>query len=124
MGNDSYADNLRTSCQKAGVRTEYLVDETHPTGRCGVVITEKNRSLCTELGAANHYKLEHLKRPEIWNLVESAHIFFVGGYHLTVCPEAALALAKEAATKNKVEDFLFCSHKLHTWMTDRLNRYS
>jgi adenosine kinase len=88
------------------------------------VITEKNRSLCTELGAANHYKLEHLKRPEIWNLVESAHIFFVGGYHLTVCPEAALALAKEAATKNKVEDFLFCSHKLHARMTDRLNRYS
>lgn len=66
------------------------------------MITDKNRSLCTELGAANHYKLEHLKRPEIWEIVESAQVYFVGGYHLTVCPEAALALAKEAAAKNKV----------------------
>jgi adenosine kinase len=102
VGDDTYADTLRESCQKAGVRAEYLVDQAHPTGRCGVVITDKNRSLCTELGAANHYKLEHLKRPEIWSLVESSEIYFVGGYHLTVCPEAALALAEEAASKNKV----------------------
>ncbi|OOQ89654.1 Adenosine kinase [Penicillium brasilianum] len=102
VGDDTYADTLRESCQKAGVRAEYLVDQAHPTGRCGVVITDKNRSLCTELGAANHYKLEHLKRPEIWSLVESSEIYFVGGYHLTVCPEAALALAEEAAAKNKI----------------------
>jgi adenosine kinase len=102
VGNDSYAETLRESCQKAGVRAEYLVDETLPTGRCGVIITDKNRSLCTELGAANHYKLEHLQRPDIWKIVQSAQIYFVGGYHLTVCPEAALALAKEAAAKNKV----------------------
>ena len=75
----------------------------HPTGRCGVVITDQNRSLCTELGAANHYKLEHLKQPSIWNNVfNKLQIYFVGGYHLTVCPEAALALAKEAAAQNKV----------------------
>ncbi|KAJ5739135.1 Adenosine kinase [Penicillium manginii] len=102
VGNDSYAETLRESCQKAGVRTEYLVDGTHSTGRCGVIITDKNRSLCTELGAANHYKLEHLQRPDIWKIVQSAQIYFVGGYHLTVCPEAALALAKEAAAKNKI----------------------
>ncbi|CEO58259.1 hypothetical protein PMG11_02990 [Penicillium brasilianum] len=102
VGDDTYADTLRESCQKAGVRAEYLVDQAHPTGRCGIVITDKNRSLCTELGAANHYKLEHLKRPEIWSLVESSEIYFVGGYHLTVCPEAALALAEEAAAKNKI----------------------
>jgi sugar/nucleoside kinase (ribokinase family) len=46
--------------------------------------------------------LEHLKQPDIWSLVESSQIYFVGGYHLTVCPEAALALAEEAAAKNKV----------------------
>ena len=102
MGSDSYADTLRASCKQAGVRAEYLVDETYPTGRCGVVITGKDRSLCTDLGAANHYKLEHLKQPAIWEIVESAQIYFVGGYHLTVCPEAALALAQEAASKNKV----------------------
>lgn len=79
MGNDSYADTLQASCQKASVRAEYLVDETHPTGRCGVMITGKNRSLCADIGAANHYKIEHLKRPEILEIAESAQVYFVGG---------------------------------------------
>jgi adenosine kinase len=35
-------------------------------------------------------------------MVEAARVYFVGGYHLTVCPEAVMALAEEAAAKNKV----------------------
>jgi adenosine kinase len=84
------------------VRVEYRIDEEHPTGRCGVVITDKNRSLCTDLAAANHYNLEHLKKPEIWSLVEQAKVYYVGGYHITVSPPAILALAEEAAAKNKI----------------------
>jgi sugar/nucleoside kinase (ribokinase family) len=34
-------------------------------------------------------------------MVETARFYFVGGYHLTVCPEAVMALAEEAAAKNK-----------------------
>jgi adenosine kinase len=102
VGRDTYADTLLSSCKEAGVQVEYQVDELHPTGRCGVIITNQDRSLCTDLGAANHYKLSHLKQPHIWDLVGKAKVYFVGGYHLTVCPEAALALAQEAAAKNKV----------------------
>lgn len=102
VGRDSYADALLAARQRAGVQAEYHVDDTHPSGRCGVVITDQNRSLCTELGAANHYKLNHLKQPHIWDMVQKAKVYFVGGYHLTVCPEAALALAQEAAAHNKV----------------------
>ena len=58
--------------------------------------------MCTDLAAANEYKIEHLKKPEIWKLVQQAHVYFVGGYHLTVCVPAILALAEEAAQKNKV----------------------
>jgi adenosine kinase len=58
--------------------------------------------MCTDLAAANCYKIEHLKSPEIWKLVEQAKVYFVGGYHLTVCPPAALALAEEAAKNDKV----------------------
>lgn len=58
--------------------------------------------MCTHLAAANDYKLSHLQSPEIWKLVQQAKVYYVGGYHLTVCPEAALKLAKEAAEKNKV----------------------
>jgi len=105
IGKDKYGQTLKDICAKAGVRTEYRVDEEQPTGRCGVVITGHNRSLCTDLAAANCYKLEHLKSPEIWKLVEQAKYFYVGGFHLTVCVPAILALAEEAASKNKVRPF-------------------
>ncbi|KAL8805467.1 MAG: hypothetical protein Q9182_001922 [Xanthomendoza sp. 2 TL-2023] len=98
VGKDDYAENLRSACSAAGLRVEYRVDETQPTGRCGVVITGNNRSLCTHLAAANEYKLDHLQRPEIWDLVKKARFYYVGGYHLTVCVPAAMALAKEAAS--------------------------
>lgn len=102
VGKDKYADILREACTKAGLKTEYLEVENVPTGRCGVIITGHNRTLCTHLAAANEYKIEHLKKPEIWSLVEKAKVYYVGGYHLTVCPPAILALGEEAAKQNKI----------------------
>lgn len=65
-----------------------------------MIITGKNRSMCTDLAAANHYKIEHLK--ENWETVKNSNAYFVGGYHLTVCVPAVMALAEEAAKENKV----------------------
>lgn len=100
VGKDKYAETLDAACKSAGLATEYLRLDSHPTGRCGVVITGQNRSLCTDLAAANHYTLEHLKQPQIWALAEAAEAIYVGGYHLTVCPPAAEALGQEAARRN------------------------
>ena len=59
--------------------------------------------MCTHLAAANEYKLEHLQSPQIWSMVEStSNAYYVGGYHLTVCPPAAMAVAKYAASTNKI----------------------
>lgn len=102
VGADKYADILRSSCKEAGLRAEYLVDDKQPTGRCGVIITGHNRSMITHLAAANEYKISHLKSPEIWALVEQAKVYYVGGFHLTVSVPAIMALAEEAAKKNKV----------------------
>ena len=102
VGKDKYGETLENICKEAGVKTEYLYDEKTPTGRCGVVITGHNRSLCTDLAAANNYKLEHLKQDHIWKQVENAKVYYVGGFHLTVCVPAIKALAEEAAAKNKV----------------------
>ena len=102
VGNDKYADLLRKKNAEAGVRSEYLVDEKNPTGRCGVIITDANRSMCTHLAAANEYKVSHLQSPPIWSLVQKAEVFYIGGYHLTVCVPAILALAEHAAAENKV----------------------
>ena len=102
IGKDQYGETLKKICAEAGVRTEYRVDDEAPTGRCGVVITGHNRSLCTDLAAANLYKPEHLKQPEIWKLVEDAKVYYVGGFFLTVSVPSILAVAEEAASKNKV----------------------
>jgi adenosine kinase len=102
VGDDKYAAILHDAVKTAGLRVEYRVDKKEKTGRCGVVITGHDRSMVTDLGAANHYDVEHLKSPEVWKLVEGATHYFVGGYHLTVCPPAIQALAEEAAKDNKV----------------------
>lgn len=102
VGDDKYAAILKDAVRQAGLRVEYRVEPTQPTGRCGVVITGHNRSMCTDLAAANHYGLDHLKKPEIWSLVENAEVYYIGGYHFTVCPPAIMELAKEAAAKNKI----------------------
>lgn len=100
VGKDKYAQTLEEANKKAGLSTMYRYDEEQPTGRCGVIITGKDRSMCTDLAAANHYKIEHLK--ENWKTVQNSQIYYVGGYHLTVCVPAVLALAEEAAKENKV----------------------
>ncbi|KAL5114334.1 adenosine kinase [Pleosporales sp. CAS-2024a] len=102
IGKDKYGETLEKISGEAGVKTEYLYDEKTPTGRCGVVITGHNRSMCTDLAAANNYKVEHLKQDHIWKQVENAQVFYVGGFHLTVCVPAIKALAEEAAAKNKI----------------------
>ncbi|KAJ3224224.1 hypothetical protein HK099_000085 [Clydaea vesicula] len=99
-GKDDQAIQLVAAAKKDGLETKYM--EVHkPTGRCAVLITGISRSLVTDLLAANEYKIEHLKSPEIWACVEKAKYFYVGGYFLTVSPDSALHLAKHAAQTNK-----------------------
>lgn len=108
IGKDKYGETLEKISADAGVKTEYLYDEKTPTGRCGVVITGHNRSMCTDLAAANNYKIDHLKQDHIWKQVENAKVFYVGGFHLTVSVPAIKALAEEAAAKDKVRQVLTC----------------
>lgn len=102
VGKDQFSEQLLKANEAAGVFSNYLVNEDIPTGKCAALINGNNRSLATDLAAANHYKLEHLQKPENWKLVEEAKFFYVGGFHLTVCPPAIQALGKHAAETNKV----------------------
>ena len=121
VGDDKYAAILHDAVKTAGLRVEYRVDPKQPTGRCGVIITGHDRSMVTDLGAANHYDLEHLKSPEVWKLVENAKYFFVGGYHLTVCPPAIQALAEEAAKNNKTFVFSLSAPFIPQFFKDPLD---
>lgn len=101
VGEDQFADKLRVENKKAGVESRYMVQPEVATGKCAALITGKNRSLVTDLGAANHYKVDHLRQPENWQYVAGANVFYVEGFHLTVCPDAMHALGHYAADEDK-----------------------
>ncbi|KAJ3318989.1 hypothetical protein HDU93_003818, partial [Gonapodya sp. JEL0774] len=103
VGKDGYADIMRENARKAGVDVQYHVDTTTPTGTCAVLVSSsgKNRSLVANLAAANNYKPAHHRQPEIWSLVETAQVIYVGGFFLTVSQESIMELARHAEEKGK-----------------------
>merc|ERR1711990_522007 len=70
-------------------------DASTPTGCCACLILDKERSLCTNLGAANNYKVDHTQQPELWKIVESAKIVYSAGFFITVSPEAIEAVSSQ-----------------------------
>lgn len=99
VGEDQFSEQLLKENEKAGVVSMYQIDQTHGTGKCAALITGIDRSLVTDLGAANHFKPEHLDKH--WDVVEKAKAFYIGGFHLTVSPEAIIKLGKHAQETNK-----------------------
>eukprot|EP01091_Cochliopodium_minus_P013075 TRINITY_DN4114_c0_g1_i2.p1 TRINITY_DN4114_c0_g1~~TRINITY_DN4114_c0_g1_i2.p1 ORF type:complete len:372 (-),score=130.44 TRINITY_DN4114_c0_g1_i2:36-1043(-) len=102
IGKDSNGDILNKVATDDGVNVQYLVDEKEPTGTCAVLVTDKDRSLVTKLGAANHFKPSHLEKSDVWNLVQNARLYFIAGFFLTVSVDSALKVAKHASENNKV----------------------
>lgn len=97
IGDDDNGKKMIAACDKDGVKTAYMVDSATPTGCCAVLINTPERSLCTNLNAANNFKVEHLKKPENWAICEAAKIIYSAGFFITVCPDAMRAACAEAA---------------------------
>ncbi|KAG0666233.1 adenosine kinase [Monosporozyma unispora] len=99
VGDDKFSAKLLSENQKAGVQSLYQVAPEFGTGKCAALITGHDRSLVTDLGAANHFKPEHIDKH--WDAVTNAKLFYVGGFHLTVSPEAIIKLGKHAKETGK-----------------------
>ncbi|SCU94184.1 LANO_0E05974g1_1 [Lachancea nothofagi CBS 11611] len=99
VGKDTYSAKLLAENKAAGVVSYYQEQSTVGTGKCAALITGHNRSLVTDLGAANHFTPDHLDKH--WSVVEQAKLFYVGGFHLTVSPEAIVKLGKHAQETGK-----------------------
>lgn len=102
VGKDKFGSQLREIAEGDGVCVHYLEDENQPTGLCACLITKKVRSLVANLGAANHYKKDHLMLKDNWALVEKAKIAYIGGFFLTVSPDSILEVGKHCAETNKM----------------------
>jgi adenosine kinase len=99
VGKDGNAETMKAECEKAGVQACYMVDESTPTGTCACCILGKERSLCTNLHAANNYKEAHLQEPANWAIASGAKIIYSAGFFITVSPPS-IKLASEEAAKN------------------------
>lgn len=62
------------------------MDESTPTGTCSACIMGGERSLVANLAAANNYKIDHLKKPDNWAVVEAAKAIYSAGVSITVSP--------------------------------------
>eukprot|EP00884_Botryococcus_braunii_P014635 jgi/Botrbrau1/23172/Bobra.0041s0023.1 len=102
VGDDKYGEIMRKCSLDAGVNVQYLVDPTTPTGTCATAILEAERSLVANLAAANNYKVDHVKKPENWAIVEQARIVYSAGFFITVSPESILLVAKHCADNDKI----------------------
>jgi len=102
VGKDGNGDLLRKACEKDGVATYYMVDESTPTGVCATLINGVERSLCTNLNAANNYKVDHCKRPEHWKVIEGAKIIYSAGFFVTVSQESIREASREQARSGQI----------------------
>ena len=105
VARDKYSELLLSKNAEAGVVSYYQIQQQDKTGapigtgKCAALITGHNRSLVTDLGAANYFTPDFLD--EHWDVVESAELFYIGGFHLTVSPEAILKLGEYAKRAQK-----------------------
>lgn len=104
IGRDEYGARLKAVAEADGLCVEYLIDEAAPTGTCACLITQSGRcrSLVANLGAANHYKDEHVKGAHMSAVLHKAACIYFSGYFLTVSPSAIMHVASEARLANKV----------------------
>merc|ERR1719265_3122908 len=99
VGKDKNADVMKAECEKAGVQALYMVDQATPTGTCACCILGKERSLCTNLHAANNYKETHLQEAANWAIASGAKVIYSAGFFITVSPPS-IKLASLEAAKN------------------------
>ena len=102
VGRDDLAQQLRAANDREGLQSVYQIVDGTPTGSRAVVITDHNRSLCTNLGAAEKFDKSHLDSSEAKAAIEAAKFFYIGGFFLTHGVESALVVAKHAKENNKV----------------------
>ncbi|RDX50520.1 adenosine kinase [Polyporus arcularius HHB13444] len=102
VGDDELAEQLKAANDREGLDHVYLVKKGEKTGACAVIITGHDRSLVTNLAAAEKFEKSHLSSPEVAPLVDAAKIYYVEGYFLTHGTESALELAKKASEAGKI----------------------
>lgn len=102
VGDDDLMQTLKKANEAEGVHSAYQVQPAPTrTGACAVIITGHDRHLCTTLRAAEMFSPDHLAKPEIASIIDSAKYFYIEGYFLTHGVESIVQIAKAYSSKGK-----------------------
>jgi len=101
VGKDANGEALKAAAAGAGVDVQYYeVEDGTPTGTCAVLITGVERSLVTNLAAANKYDQKHQATVGMAS-VEAAQFYYISGFFLTVSVDTIMTVGAHAAAANK-----------------------
>lgn len=101
VGKDNTGAILEKVATEDGVKVHYMKTDEEGTGMCAVLVKDSERSLVTNLCAANKYSVDHVKSDETQALLKNASICYVSGFFLTVSPESATEVANLAEREKK-----------------------
>ncbi|XP_029174849.1 adenosine kinase-like [Nylanderia fulva] len=103
IGNDQKGSILEKLVRITGVDVRYAVHPTLSTGLCVSLVYESSRSLVANLGAANVYTLDDLKKANLQ--LDSMKIIYIEGFFITHSLDVAKELVKQAQEKNIIIAF-------------------
>ncbi|XP_018331205.1 adenosine kinase-like [Agrilus planipennis] len=101
VGNDENKRLLENALSAEQINFIFKCNNGYQTARCAVLITDHNRSLCTDLGASKLLDINDLYEEKVWIAVNSANVFYMSGFFFQVSPRIINALAQHAFKSDK-----------------------
>ena len=95
IGNDSWGKEIEENCAKEGVIGIWKRVDAIATGKCLVLVHEKERCLITDLGASQCYLFEDFISEKSRNLWQTAQYFYSSGFLLALPNKNGLKIALE-----------------------------
>lgn len=113
---------LKRECEKLKIRAKFQFStDGVGTGKCAVLLNDKNRSMVTHLGASKELSMEYVQNPDTWCCVEKARVYYIAGYAINSCYEGVLAIAQHAFKKGKLFCFNFSAPFLPSFFTEQID---
>ncbi|KAH0481803.1 MAG: uncharacterized protein KVP18_003163 [Porospora cf. gigantea A] len=120
-GKDKEGERMRDLLETCDVKSYYYWDAEHPTGMCGVAVSScGERSLCTRLGAADHFPFEHLQSVEMQRALADSKFVYSAGFFLTVCTKGMVMMGKHCSENNKVFASNLCAEFIVEHFKDQM----
>jgi len=122
IGDDKFGQQMAADAKAINLNVQYLVDPEQVTGTCAVLVTDDGeRSLVTNLAAANHFKPTHLEKPVCEAIIEKAKYYYMAGFFLTVSLESIEAIGRHAVENKKTVMMNLSAPFIMMFFWDQLN---